>query len=383
MRPALPWLALFFVLFLTALSLEAPLATAGQGTALDEYFKGRVVALDGKTVTLRYDFKDEGQLEDWTEGVFFRITKVKDQRVRFFDQCLELVGNVAVRHRGVWRGDLDVRARFVIDAERDLGAGLVPEPETEEIATFTLAETYFHKWDGSAGGSHSILKFGKQFRERGSTSDFVGFRYVARRPPPMPMTPGRKLDFHFGLKRGKLFMDVDGTDFSGKDMGVRLKRMHPAFYTVEGRMLVDDVVIRGRLDPKWLKDEGLDLRVATPIPADGMDDETRALVDGYATGATAASVLIEMIADATRPEPARKAAAVALGAGSRGVVPAVVDLLYNPDRVARQLGIEVVKALLGKSYGYQAKAKEKARSAAIRKLNEDLKSHPELLRDGD
>jgi hypothetical protein len=93
--------------------------------------------------------------------------------------------------------------------------------------------------------------------------------------------------------------------------------------------------------------------------------------------------LSRIIADTSRPEPARKAAAEALSGGTRAVVPSLVDLLYSSDETTRELGIGIVKALLGSTYGYRASASDKSRSAAIRKLNDDLKEHPDKLQDGD
>lgn len=376
------WFPLLLVLA-AMLGAGTPVRAKDDRVALDEFFRGRIAALDGKDVTIRYDFKDRDQLEDWRPGLFFRIEKSQDSRFSWLDGKLELVGTVAVRHVAAWKGDVSVRARIVVDADQDLGGALVPFPESEEFATFTLVERYFHGWDGSDGGTHSIIKFGKQWRERGSTSDYLGFRYVSRKPPDVPLVPGRAMEIAFGIERRKLFFDAGPTELDGKDLGTRLDEVQPAFYAIEGRMLVDDVVITGRLDTNWLKERGIDLRLAKPLPPDGLDADTLALIEGYPDDGTQPSALLEVVADTARPEPARKAAAAALGAGPRAVVTRLIDLLYSGDETTRELGIDIVKSLLGSTYGYRASASAKSRSAAIRKLNEDLKDHPEKLRDDD
>jgi hypothetical protein len=110
-----------------------------------------------------------------------------------------------------------------------------------------------------------------------------------------------------------------------------------------------------------------------------VDPETRALLDRYAADGTGADALIKVVADAGRPAPVRAAAAQALAKGPKAAVRPAIDLLYSADLDARTHGIGIVKALLGKDYGFNPKAKEQARSEAIQRLNKDLADHPGLL----
>ena len=57
----------------------------------------------------------------------------------------------------------------------------------------------------------------------------------------------------------------------------------------------------------------------------------------------------------------------------------MIDLLYNAEPKIRTLGLEIVKSLTGKTYGYDPKASEKARAAAVRRLNDDIAANPALL----
>ena len=372
------WALLGLVLLL---GLGQP-AVADDPVPLDRAFKGRVVAFDGKTVTIRYDFRTEEQLQDWPEEKPFPIEKFQgEQGVSWFDQRLEIQGNTGAQHRGVWKGDIEVTCRLKADGERDIGGFLTPVPESEDFATFTLVERYFHGWDGSQGGTHSIIKFGKQWRERGSSSDFIGFRYGQRRPPPKPLKPGATFDFGFKLKGGNLFMKVDDLEMKSKDRGKRLKVMRPGLYTVAGRCLFDDVTIKGKLDPAWLKKENIAWRVDGLIGEIEVDPEKLELIDAYPKGEAEASDLVGIVGDSGMPEKIRKAAAKALSEGSRKAVRPAIELLYSTDEKARVMGAEIVKALLGNTFGYRAKGSEKSRSAAIRRLNQTLKDHPELLED--
>ncbi len=365
------------------LSLPASPSRAGDepGRALDTFFKGRITRFDAKTLTLHYDFSKKEQMEDWPAGIPFPIEKLPDQDVRWFDERLEVRGNTGAGHLAVWRGDIEVRCHITPDAEKDLGGYLVPSPESDDLATFTLAETYFHGWDKHSGGQLSILKFGKQWRERGSSADFIGFRYVADRPLDPPMQVGHAVDMMYGIKGGKLVLQVGDVDLAGRDIGTKFKNERPGFYTVKGRMLVDDVDITGRLDPAWMKAHDLAWRLETPLTAVAADPEAEKAIEAYGKGQAAAADIVKIVGDLSRPEPVRQAAAEALGKGPKKAVPATLDLLYHADPDVRSLGIGIVKALLGKDYGYKATGSESSRSVAIRRLNEDLKDHPELLSD--
>ena len=78
-----------------------PAEAAGE-KALDEYFAGKVIGLDeeAKVVTLRYDFRSKKQAKDWIDYVPFRIKPRKGQKMRWYDDKLEIIGNSGARHKG-------------------------------------------------------------------------------------------------------------------------------------------------------------------------------------------------------------------------------------------------------------------------------------------
>jgi hypothetical protein len=356
----------------------------GEPRALDAFFKGQVVALGkDKVVTLRYDFASDAQLADWKQGVPWPIAPEKSEAMGWFDGRLEVKGSTGARHLAEWSGDIWVTATLTLDSDRDMGAFLNPADEGDSYASFTLCEAYFHAWDKKSGDQHSIIKFGKQWQETGG--DFIGFRYVSGRVPPVPVKPGDVVAFAFGIEKGKLALNVGDLEMRGADpspAGKKFKHHRPGFYAIKGRMLVDNVTITGRLSEEWLAQEKLALRTEKPLapPAGGgLDPAVQALVSGYAAGTSPAADLVKAVGDAATPKPAREALAEALSAGPRKAVKDVLDLLYRPDLESRTYGAGIVKRLLGKDYGYSPKAGEEQRSEAIRRLNEDIKKHPALL----
>lgn len=358
---------------------EAPVA----GKPLDAFFKGQVLALKGKDLTLRYDFSSEEQLKDWREGVPWPIAKESGQGIAWFDQRLEVRGSTGARHLAEWTGEVWVTCTLTLDADKDLGGFLSPADEGDCYASFTLTEKFFHAWDNNPGGLHSILKFGKEFREAGSAKDFVGFRYVDRRPPSTPIKAGDVVAFGFGIQKGKLGLDCPEFQLRGKDLGSKhFKEYRPGFYAIKGRLLVDNVVITGRLADGWVASEKLALRTEKPLPDPAsltVDPAVQALIEGYKAGSTPAAELVKVLGDAATAKGAKDALSQALGGGPRKAVRDVIDLLYRPDADTRAYGIEIVRRLLGKDYGYPAKGSEEQRSDAIRRLLDELKKKPTLL----
>lgn len=362
----------------------SPAGTPAEGKPLDVYFKGQVTAFNpkDKVLTLRYDFTKKEQVDDWKPGVPWPIAHEKDESMGWFDDKIEIKGSTGARHVAEWTGDLWVTATVTLDGDKDLGGFLNPADEGDSYATFTLGEAYFHAWDGKAGGQHSIIKFGRQYRDAGAPKDMIGFRYVVGRPPPSPIKAGDVVAFAFGIEKGKLGLTAGEVELRGSDMPKKFKDLRPGFYAIKGRLLVDNVTITGRLADEWVAAEKIALRTEKPlvdVGAGGVDPTVQALVAGYAAGTAAAGDLVKSLGEPGLGKGSREALAEALSAGPRKAVKDVLDLLYRPDVESRTYGAGIVKRLLGKDYGYPPKGSEEQRSEAIRRLNDDLKKNPSLL----
>ena len=359
-------------------------ADASDTKALDEYFKGKVTALDGKTVTLLYDFRKKDQVKDWYNRIPHRIKSRKGQGIKWFDSKLQVVGNAGARHKAEWIGDIMVTATITPDMDKDFGCYLSPVSETEDFATFSWVETYFHAFDGDAGGLNSIIKFGDQWREGDATEEYIGFRYVTRKPPKVKPSPGNPIRASFGLQKKKLIFKLPEYELKGSDKGKRLKRMFCGFYAIKGRILIDNIEITGQLASDWMKRERVELRTAKPIGGAGdgaLDPETQEMIALHNKGKSKATRgLLDILKDESRPAGEHQAVLQALSTGPKKVVRNAIELLYHPQVPVRAFGIEIVKAHLGKDYGYNPKGSEKSRSTAIKALNKDLKDNPGLLK---
>ncbi|MCC7139386.1 MAG: hypothetical protein IT460_13265 [Planctomycetes bacterium] len=363
----------------------APRSTVAAPTgevALDTFFHGTVIGLEGTKVRLRYDFSTKEQAADWPEGAGFRVPRDVGDSAGVAEGRLAVRGSTGTRHVAEWEGDITVTAKLIPDGVKDIGSVVTSPDQPEDYVLYSIGETYFHGWDHpGSGGDTGMMKFGKQY----ATADkpgLVGFRYLDYRRPPTDPTPGKPVVWSFGRKGAEVFLTLDDMKLDSPEPGNKLKVLQVGFYAVKSAMTVDDIVIEGTLSPRYLAAKKIALRTDKPIVAEtgaGVDPAVRTLAEAYAAGKESAVKVVGVVGDAARPEGDRRAAADALKRGPRKALPAVIDLLYNAEPKIRTLGLEIVKSLTGKTYGYDPKASEKARAAAVRRLNDDIAANPALL----
>ncbi len=83
--------------------------------------------------------------------------------------------------------------------------------------------------------------------------------------------------------------------------------------------------------------------------------------------------MVAALENASLPIKARQAIAKAIiKRKDPKVVPVLIDSLYSDNLKTRKLAISVVKAIVGKDFGYRFKSSEKKRSKAIQKLNKHM-----------
>jgi hypothetical protein len=363
----------------------APRACADDPLApvpLDRFFAGDVVGLDGEKVRLRYDFSKPEHAKDWPEGLPIPVDFRKEgTKTSFEGGRLTLRGSTGVRHRAEWQGDVLVSCRLIPDGTKDFGGFLMSNEVATDYVTYTVAETVFHGWDKKPGGDTGMIKFGAQWapdRDKG----FNGFRYMTLRPLDPPPSAGTALGTSFGRKGGKCVMTVGPLELESNEPGKRMAVVTPGFYCLESAFSVDDVTVEGRLAKRFVTANRLAMKTEAPLVAEaasGVDPAVAALVEAYGAGKESASSLVKAAGDTTRSPADRAALVGALRKGPRRAAVAAVDLLYHADPGVRGAGVDVIRSLLGKDYGYDPKGSPKARAAAIQRLNKDLQEHPELL----
>ena len=163
------WLLLCGTGFLCAMDrARSRVAEAGDpppagDVALDTFFHGAVIGLDGTKVRLRYDFSTPDQRKDWVDGVSWNVPKDPGDGIEMVEGRLSIRGSTGVHHVAEWEGDLSVTCRMIPDGTKDIGAFLTSEDASSDYVSFTIGETYWHAWDNKAGGETGMMKFGKQY----------------------------------------------------------------------------------------------------------------------------------------------------------------------------------------------------------------------------
>jgi hypothetical protein len=364
-----------------ALLGPTPRAAAEGDVPLDRFFKGAVIGLDGTKIRLRYDFSTTDQIDDWPQGQPFNVMPDPTTSTVLSEGRMLVRGMIGIRHIGEWEGDLVLTARIIPDGTKDIGSFLSSPEQLDDYVSYSIAETYWHGWDGKAGGETGMMKFGKQYATS-TKGGYTGFRYLDFRRPTVDPTAGKPVAWTFGRRGDKLLLTMDDLKLDSVEPGNRLKVLQAGFYAMKSSMAVDDIVIEGTLAPKYVATKHLSLRTERPIVPDaaaGLDPAVTALIEGFRAGKESVSKLVAVVADASRTDADRGAAVAAIKAGPRRSLPAVTDLLFSTDLKSRTYGIEIVKAMTGKNYGYDPRGGEKARGNAVKKLNDDMAAHPELL----
>lgn len=353
---------------------------AADGQPLDRFFQGAVVGLSGSKVKLRYDFSSAAQQKDWPNGQPFNTVADPTTSTLVSEGRLFVRGSIGVRHVAEFEGDVVVTARLVPDGVKDIGSFVSSPEQVDDYVTYSVDDHYWHAWDNKTSAGAGMMKFGKQFATS-PQGGYVGFRYLDFRKPPTAPVAGKPVAWSFGRRGDKVFMTMDDLDLKSVEPGNKLKVLQVGFYAMRSSMSVDDVVVEGTLSARFVDRMRLALRTEKPLAGEvaaGVDPAVLSVVEAYRAGKGTPTELVSVVGDAARPAADRSAAAEALKAGPKRGVAAAVDLLYSTDLAARVHGLDIVKALTGKTYGYDPKAGEKARQTAVRRLNEDL---PKLLKD--
>ena len=364
------------------LALAPVLATRparAEGT-LDQHFHAKASVDKKGVVTLHYDFHGTEQMADWEDGAPFRMYgEGATEEIRWFDGHLEVPGHKGVKHKAIWVGDVVLEARLRFDTWSDLGAYFTPADGTHDYVIYTLVEHYFHNFDGGqAGGLHSIIQFGDQWREDDTPEDFVGFRYISRRPPNAEHKPGEVVPLRAAWVKGRFQMGgPDDLELEGRPKGPKLGNLVAGFYTAAGRLRLDEVTITGRLDREWMKMNGVTLEISAG--AHDLDPAAIAEIEAHAMGDRKATrALVARLRDPGLEADHRTRLEEALSKGPRQAVSAALDLLYDGAVEARTSGIAIIRAHMGKDFGFNPKASEARREAALKKITDAIQKDPEL-----
>ena len=387
-----------FRIFAIALALSAWSAAIGEETkttsdprkgpkvkrALNKAFHGRVVKIKKKRVTLYYDFEDREQLKDFEEARPPRLLDASQNRVRIQGGRLVLEGSTAIRHK--MEGSGEVRGTFWVSFNRQWNVGaVITEPVLSDFyVVYTLFDERFNRSGNMYIGACGLHE------DEGADVDMslVNFRDIFSASVRKKAKVGQWIECEVAKDGWKEYFRVGETDGKGSSRG-KTKDMRTyqfGLFVHENSARFDDLTLTIELTDEFLDLNDLKAEVALEweeVPEDGplkgikgVPPRLRNQVEQYAYGKGDAKEVFVALSRPGLPKKAREAAAQVLeDRRDPRAVPIVIDGLYSQDKLTRALSIGVIKAIVGKDFGYSPGAKDKTRSKAIRKLNEHIQRY--------
>ncbi|MEN8149841.1 MAG: hypothetical protein ABFS86_08465 [Planctomycetota bacterium] len=343
--------------------------------ALDELFRGRVTSLKGDVVEIFYDFNDEKQLDDWVTVKPFRVDGKLE--LKYENKGARLKGSGCLVHQISFTGKVDLEFDCTPWSEKDFGGIVAEEGQSDQFVLYSVNDLQFQKFDGGTRPGHMICRFG--IIDPSEPEGTFPFRYVARGKAPeiQRYKKIRLVCKHDG--KADEFVIGDKT-LKGREPGRDLLDLIAGVYVAKSGCLVDNMTVRGKISPRWLKQSGAELRLKTPpkpVEVSPADMEAREKIKAFGKGTLDAVDLFLLIDNASVSKKVREEAAEALiGTGNTKLVSQIVSLLYSEDEITRELANDVIKALCGKSFGFSAKDDEEKRSKAIQKILKHIKKFP-------
>jgi hypothetical protein len=343
--------------------------------ALDEVLNGQITSLKGDVIEIVYDFSEEKQMDDWSAVKVFRVDGQLE--LNYESKGVKLKGSGCYLHQIGFTKQVDIEFDCTPWSHKDFGGIVAEEGQSDHFVLYSVNDLHFQKFDGAAKPGHMICRFG--IIDPSEPKGTYPFRYVARSKTP-DIERYKKIRLvckHDG--KSDEFMIGDAT-LQGKEPGRHMMDLLVGMYVAKSGCLVDNITVRGKISPRWLKAAGAELRLKKPpkpMKVSAADREAREKIAAFKKGELVAADLFDVLEDTGVSEDIREEVAEALIAtGDTHLVGRIVSLLYSEDEVTRRTANLVVKALTEKSFGFNAKDDEEKRSKAIQKILKHIKKYP-------
>jgi hypothetical protein len=375
-------------------------AAAGDGAApaqpaqalvpVEKFFKGKVVKVEGRSIEIAYDFADAAQLDDFELSIPFRAIKTIARTIEIGQ--LRITGTGCLRHKAVFDKTAGASATLTPVKNHDFGFAVTEEHESEVFTLYCLFDKYFGLGDNKTIAQNMIIKFIPR-DPKANKDGRQDWRYCGThgQKPEIERGAQYKVEIERGDNQSRFVINDWKT--GGKEWDRDLFTQMVSLYGYEADFKVDDLVIRGTLDPGWIERHHVDLSTwkppVAPPPVDPnapvkptgtstppeLAARVRAKIDGW-PAETKPADMAALLRDAVVPEDLKsEAVQKVVAAGEKRLVPFLVDGLYADDEPSRRFTYDALAKLAGKSFGYRSDAPEDQRKKAIQAVNDYLKKH--------
>ena len=230
---------------------------------LDAVKRGRGVAglfrapvqFRGNRLSLRWNFEDAAEAEDWETLRTFAVPTRANFVVR--DGELAADGAGAFMLRACFRTEsvvMSFRIRPGVPPQ-DMGAMMAEPKELGNHLLFTLGNSHFKLDKGPnayAAPGHLIFVFGKGMWARGD-ADQIGFVRTGFSEEPK-LKPREWVEIECAKERDRARFVVDGKVIQGKAVGdnkYEITGVRPALFVLLSEARFDEVTVEGEIDPAW------------------------------------------------------------------------------------------------------------------------------------
>jgi hypothetical protein len=357
---------------------------------VEKFFKGKIVKVDGRAIEIAYDFSDPAQLDDFELSIPFRAIKTVARTIEVGQ--LRITGTGCVRHKAVFDKTAGASATLTPVKNHDFGFAVTEEHESEVFTLYCLYDKYFGLGDNKTIAQNMIIKFIPR-DPKANKDGRQDWRYCGThgQKPEIERGAQYKVEIERGDNQSR--MVINDWKTGGKEWDRDLFTQMVSLYGYEADFKVDDLVVRGTLDPGWIERHKVDLSTWKPSaaappadpnapakPAAGaasteLAARVRAKIDGW-PAETKPADMAALLRDAAVPDDLKaEAVQKVVAAGEKRLVPFLVDGLYADDEPSRRFTYDALTKLAGKSFGYRSDAPEEQRKKAIQSVNDYLKKH--------
>ncbi len=351
--------------------------------ALNKVFKGKITALKGRRVTLYYDFEDPKQLEDFETARPPRLLDASQNRVRIQGGRLLMEGSSAIRHKMEGQGELWAEFSARLSNKGNFGTVFTEPLLSDFYIVLNLFDRRFYQ-DGAL-----ILAGCGLHEDEGAqdlSSGLVNWRDIFKSNVNSDVKIGQDIRIKSSKNGFKEYCRIGTKEGKGSSKGKcrRMSSYQFGIWVHHTRVTIDDLTISIELTDEFLalnnlKGEIEKEPVAKPpekgplAGIEGVPPRVLEQVEAYAAGTGDALDVVAALENTALPPKARQAIAKAIiDRKDPKVIPVLIDSLYSDNIKTRKLAISIVKAIVGKDFGYRFKSSEKKRSKAIQKLNRHM-----------
>ncbi len=366
-------------------------ATPGKGAppkvkqALNKAFKGKIVKIKKKRVTIYYDFEDPDQLLDFEDARPPRLLDATQNKAFIQGGRLVLEGSTSIRHK--LEGTEELRAKFYVRVgqQHNVGTVFTESVLSDFYIVLNLFDQRFYK-------NGNMLLAGCGLHEDEGAQDLssgkVNWRDIFSSNLKKKVKVGQPVEVEVakhGHKEYARVADVEGKG-SSKGKTKPMKAYKFGLWVHGSRATFDDLTITFQLTDEFLDfhdlkaaiaDDWEDVATSGPLAGvKGVPPRIRTHIEQYAEGGGEAKNIVPVLMRTGLSKKCRKIAADILAQrADPKAIPLVIDALYSKDKEARRLAIFVVKSIVGKDFGYRPTGSDKKRSEAMQKLNAHLKQY--------